>query len=72
MSRVSVKPGTGPEHPTTPPEYIWNTPRTPSAPPPKQHLTGWIPGTFLMTKIRPKKLQNQKTNKKSSMNQKIF
>ena len=33
MSRVSVKPGTGPEHPTTPPEYIWNTPGTPSAPP---------------------------------------
>ena len=33
MSRVSVKPGTGPEHPTTPPEYIWNTPGTPSDPP---------------------------------------
>ena len=56
MSRVSVKPGTGPEHPTTPRNTSGTPPGHPQAPP-EQHLTGWIPGTPLITKIRPKNKQ---------------
>ena len=54
MSRVSGKPGTGPEHPTTSPEH--------PQPPPEQHLMGWIPRTPLITKKNKQKIINESKN----------
>ena len=53
--RVSVKPGTGPEHRGTPSGLPGIPRRTP--------LTNRTPGTPLITKVRPKDYKTEKTLK---------